>query len=685
MGQKIAVEFDSAGFRLMVGVLASRGLRLRWIDRLLSNNGPEYLCKCLKSFKAYAWTILAGKPVIDHLQGWKVINRYGIKVPRIASHLFCSLIRAVRQENYGIIRLVMSALALGGWVVGKRHSEVVTELQRLSWLVPCAQVDESEALKSMSKFLECHHIGLYSLKDHYDYVNNQVCEPTNKSVAVYPGLNGSFIEALAAWQVLMNEMAPHRYFAGNLTPLVKDGGMKVRFVGVCNPWLNHMLGNLKSFLFSCLAKLSSDCTLDQTNGRSFLCAATIRADKEISCIDMTDWTYHFPNVIQKLMLKSLGVPSETIQAMFDSYWSTVVDLGPNAQFFTQIRKGQVMGLGPSWPLAALCHHWVVWDLCQQVGVNYEEVSRILGDDLILTDHTVAEKYMQLMENWQVPVSKGKTFQSCNFGDFAGRSYLNGVEIHPLRFKGDWQTFRSNKWELISVLGKRPYFQILDYMLSSKQSSLRRTALESIQDWSLPTPWGLGMRLPYKILSAGKVKLMCTNFLLKEARKYVAINFGTNVLPSRVRPLMKRLKLTQEDWLTSWEKDFESVVSQVEVRIPVGMQPLDRRYADIASRSIQTPPLQLGCPEWLHRIPSPAKVTTQLGFIWEGLPQLGDKRSSVSLRKLRKTVDLAALVIEARERTHINNLRLYNTRPFSELLKDLAERVPYRPRFLEQVL
>jgi hypothetical protein len=92
-------------------------------------------------------------------------------------------------------------------------------------------------------------------------------------------------------------------------------------------------------------------------------------------------------------------------------------------------KGQPMGLRASFPAFALTHGLLLHHIS-----NGADVFAILGDDVVIWDTSVYERYIQLMQEWQVPISTHKTLSSSRLCEFAG------AVIHSN------MVFRNYKWK-----------------------------------------------------------------------------------------------------------------------------------------------------------------------------------------------------------------------------------------------
>lgn len=66
---------------------------------------------------------------------------------------------------------------------------------------------------------------------------------------------------------------------------------------------------------------------------------------------------------------------------------------------------------------------------------------LLGDDIVITDDQIAEKYLEVMETLDVPISKEKTHVSKTTCEFAKRWMHKGVEITPFPLHAVKETWK----------------------------------------------------------------------------------------------------------------------------------------------------------------------------------------------------------------------------------------------------
>ncbi|KAH0672264.1 hypothetical protein KY290_025126 [Solanum tuberosum] len=90
--------------------------------------------------------------------------------------------------------------------------------------------------------------------------------------------------------------------------------------------------------------------------------------------------------------------------------------------------GAPLGLYGAWPAFALTHHLVIWFVAAQVypGVPFTRYA-ILGDDIVIGDERVAERYRELIPPLNVPFSLEKSLvSSVGALEFAKRFFVRGV-------------------------------------------------------------------------------------------------------------------------------------------------------------------------------------------------------------------------------------------------------------------
>lgn len=217
--------------------------------------------------------------------------------------------------------------------------------------------------------------------------------------------------------------------SGRLIPLVKDGGWKVRWIA--SPYRIHQMA-LKPFgdrLFELLKSFPWDCTYDQEKAVPIL-QNVLKQGKTCYCVDLESATDHFPLNFQIHLLRQMNS---------SALWQESVDLFRTLsrggwEFrgeLVQWKKGQPMGLFPSFASFAVCHGLLLRHLCP---ASTEYPFLVLGDDVVIWDQTLYQRYSQVLASWNVPVSHSKTIISDKLCEFAGMVITDKESFHNYKWK-----------------------------------------------------------------------------------------------------------------------------------------------------------------------------------------------------------------------------------------------------------
>ena len=252
-----------------------------------------------------------------------------------------------------------------------------------------------------------------------------------------------------------------------------EPGLKTRYFASPNVVLQRAVEPLKDALLTSLKKVPWDCTLDQRKADCTIQTA-LDSGKIVHSVDMSSATDHFPWFFQKEVLRTItnnkGTTACAVRLFID-----IVERGgwllPDGKP-GRWTKGQPLGLGPSFPIFTLSHGLLLYMLN---GMNWDQKWYVLGDDVVILDDTLHELYRKTLAEWEVPVSKLKSFSSNRIAQFAGVTYV------PLKH------FWVPKW--------RPMTRdtILDLQAWWYPGLTRGMKDASLIDWvlSLPEPYGLG--------------------------------------------------------------------------------------------------------------------------------------------------------------------------------------------------
>nr|UJQ92510.1 MAG: putative RNA-dependent RNA polymerase [Mitoviridae sp.] len=212
--------------------------------------------------------------------------------------------------------------------------------------------------------------------------------------------------------------------------VVYDQAGKARVVASANWWIQSALKGLHSSIFKLLKTLPKDGTMDQ-NAAFDLFISNVDKTSKMSGFDLSAATDRLPIDLQKIVLDSCGVNG--------SLWSELMNVTYVAPFenkenLTEVEYavGQPMGAYSSWAMLALTHHMIV-NLAalltgqDKLGVNYA----VLGDDMVINNDLVAEKYVELMTDLGLEISMGKSVISNRFTEFAKKLRGPGIDFSPI--------------------------------------------------------------------------------------------------------------------------------------------------------------------------------------------------------------------------------------------------------------
>lgn len=249
-----------------------------------------------------------------------------------------------------------------------------------------------------------------------------------------------------------------------------DRETKSRVFAILDYWSQSALRTLHKEIYSQLRKLPGDCTFSQHRLSAAFAKDLHRPSKYYS-FDLTAATDRFPIDIQSRVL-SLLTNDEVGKS-----WKQIMT---QEEFFYQGKTyryncGQPMGAYSSWAMFALCHHMVVIIAGLRAGLDSYSAKRcymLLGDDIVIHNDMVAEKYREIIQNLGVDISKLKTHTSVDTFEFAKRWYHKGEEVSPFPIAALLESLKS--WpEMVEILSheavSRGYESILD--LSTRLDSL----------------------------------------------------------------------------------------------------------------------------------------------------------------------------------------------------------------------
>lgn len=205
-------------------------------------------------------------------------------------------------------------------------------------------------------------------------------------------------------------------FVGTIN-LEQEPGMKLRLSA--SPWIMYQtaLEPLKRSLQRICYNLEQDCHKDQIVGAVWA-AQQLMFNHTVYSFDLSSATHRFPWEIQLRLMKLLGVPKVVLDLftyVSKGQWNCSATGCENT---LEWKTGQPLGTGPSFFAFSLAHHALVRGICADLRVNVD-CYRILGDDIVINNKRVANKYEEVMNQLGATINRSKSIISNEVAEFAG--------------------------------------------------------------------------------------------------------------------------------------------------------------------------------------------------------------------------------------------------------------------------
>jgi hypothetical protein len=209
--------------------------------------------------------------------------------------------------------------------------------------------------------------------------------------------------------------------------IVNDPEGKARIICIFDYWSQMALKGVHSYGFDLLRLIPQDRTFDQN---PFM----IKKEGPYYSIDLTAATDRFPLELQRLLFQELS--TEDISRAWSSLLTDYEVYVPWEKRTVKYCAGQPMGAYSSWAIFALTHHLVVQYSAKAVGKTMPfKDYMLLGDDIVIADTAVSEKYCEILSVLGVGISTNKTHASQHTYEFAKRWVSHGIEISGIPLRG----------------------------------------------------------------------------------------------------------------------------------------------------------------------------------------------------------------------------------------------------------
>jgi hypothetical protein len=248
----------------------------------------------------------------------------------------------------------------------------------------------------------------------------------------------------------------HGPMVGGEVHFLQEPGYKLR--SIASPFRLFQVASqpLKQDLGRLVSTLDWDCTHDQGKAFPFI-QKHLQDQKTVYSVDLSSATDMFPYEIQQIALEAIyGKTNPYVKLFRDvsrSSWRS--DLGAIVW-----KKGQPLGFNPSFFTFTLTHGLVLLTL---LGKRYNHEFFVLGDDVIILDRKLYEKYIDFLKTAGCPYAPDKTLISSELAEFAGKVVTSDSVYPQLK----WRSVSDNNFlDLARLIGPR-----IRFLLSKKQNEI----------------------------------------------------------------------------------------------------------------------------------------------------------------------------------------------------------------------
>lgn len=250
----------------------------------------------------------------------------------------------------------------------------------------------------------------------------------------YPGFSRIFQTGA---ELAFNLNLPSTTFKLGRLGLKNEAAGKVRVFAMVDAWTNWVLEPLHKEIFRILKHFPADGTFNQL-------APVLNYTTWPSAysLDLTAATDRLPIALQIHILSMLYGKEFAVkwaQLLVEREYSVEVpdENGFGEEVILRYAVGQPMGALSSWAMLALTHHYIVNVAAWHSGFTpygqlYSNYA-VLGDDLVIGDRTVKDRYLTIVDALGVECGLHKSvLSSRGIGiEFAKKTFFKGVDVSPV--------------------------------------------------------------------------------------------------------------------------------------------------------------------------------------------------------------------------------------------------------------
>jgi len=243
---------------------------------------------------------------------------------------------------------------------------------------------------------------------------------------------------------------------GGEVHFLQEPGYKLR--SIASPYRLFQVASqpLQDNLKDIIAQLPWDCTHNQ--GRAFLPVQRhLVSKKMVHSVDLSNATDLFPYSLQEVVLTTIYGKECPYVKLFREVSKSTWDSDIGAIRWT---KGQPLGFNPSFFLFTLTHGLLLFHLN---GGKHDDQFFVVGDDVVILDTSLYQKYISFLNYMECPYSPTKSINSAELAEFAGKLIVKDHVFPQLKWR---QISDDNFIDLARLIGPR-----IRLLLSSKQNKI----------------------------------------------------------------------------------------------------------------------------------------------------------------------------------------------------------------------
>ena len=298
---------------------------------------------------------------------------------------------------------------------------------------------------------------------------------------------------------------------GGSIHFLQEPGGKLR--SIASPFRIHQeaLFPLGKSIYDLIQQLPWDCTFDQSKAHPHI-QSCLRQGGEVFSTDLSSATDYFPLDLQKIALETIFEDPKCYIDLFveisKSTWSS--PLGD-----VEWTRGQPLGLYPSFGTFTLTHGLLLLHLA---GGHYDNQFFVVGDDVVILDEDLNNKYRAVLDRMSCPWSPEKSISSFELSEFAGK-VITADGVYP---QLKWRNMSNDNFlDICRLLGKKSRC-----LLSPRQKKV----FDVVNTLCLPI--GLNFSYPgsnlsemvYQTLSVIHESERCLASLMGLGRKFNALHY-----------------------------------------------------------------------------------------------------------------------------------------------------------------